>query len=90
MTIEQDGLHVVVTAPHASEMDNGEWDHPEKVYEMEANAQAIAALPDLLAALVALEDAVSIDIEAGDPDAVFASAEVLNQARAAINKATGQ
>jgi hypothetical protein len=42
MTIQHEGLHVVVTAPYANEMDNGEWDHPEKVYEAEANAELIA------------------------------------------------
>lgn len=47
-TMQRDGLHVVVTAPYAGEMDNGEWDHPEKVHEAEANAALIAEAFNIL------------------------------------------
>lgn len=52
-----------------------------------ANARLIAAAPDLLAALIAFDDAFSHYCE-GDPDSDEVSA--LYQARAAIAKATGE
>ena len=51
-----------------------------------ANARLIAAAPDLLAALIAFDDAFSHYCE-GDPDSDEVSA--LYQAREAIAKATG-
>ena len=52
-----------------------------------ANARLIAASPDLLAALIAFDDAFSHYCE-GDPDSDEVSA--LYQAREAIAKATGE
>ena len=52
-----------------------------------ANARLIAAAPDLLAALIAFDNAFSHYCE-GDPDSDEVSA--LYQARAAIAKATGE
>ena len=52
-----------------------------------ANARLIAAAPDLLAALIAFDDAFSHYCE-GDPDSDEVSA--LYQAREAIAKATGE
>jgi hypothetical protein len=53
---------------------------------LEHDARLIAAAPDLLAALIAFDDAFSHYCE-GDPDSDEVSA--LYQARAAIAKATG-
>jgi hypothetical protein len=59
----------------------------EGFQESSANARLIAAAPDLLAALIAFDNAFSHYCE-GDPDSDEVSA--LYQAREAIAKATGE
>ena len=60
----------------------------------EADALLIAAAPDLLealqAAIGALEFNHDYEVDNGDDDSAQFSLEALNQAKAAINKATGQ
>lgn len=97
MTIEKDGLHVVVTAPNVSEMEAGEWDEPDKVYEMEANAKLVAAAPNMLAELIGAEQTIfryalaDAHKWAGDTSGEKALAHansVVSGIRAAIQKAT--
>ena len=67
MTIKREGLHVVVRTSVASEMDDGEWDLPDRVHEMEANAELIAQAPDLKQQrddlLAALKDILAMDAD---------------------------
>ena len=66
-------------------IDKGNSDRIDEICE--ANAHLIAAAPDLLAALIAFDDAFSHYCE-GDPDSDEVSA--LYQARAALAQATGE